>query len=141
MQSPFPDNLEEIADSMGIALYQRFTLNEGALFLRCSVSDITKLQKQGKIEYIKLINGSTDFFGYQLLQFLLNSISGNTPKITEQSLPERILRTKEVQDMTSLSRTTIWRLERKGEFPNRVALSSGSIGWRATEIEKWIRER
>jgi len=31
----FPDNYERIANDMGIALYQRFSLNEAALFLRC----------------------------------------------------------------------------------------------------------
>ncbi len=141
MQSPFSDELKKIADSMGIAFYQRFTLNEASLFLRCPVADIEKILKQGKIEYIKLTNSNIEFFGYQLLQFLLSSISGNTPKTTQQSSSERILRSKEVQEMTGLSRTTLWRLERNGQFPDRIPLSVGSIGWRLSDIEKWIQER
>ena len=33
----------EIADDMGIALYQKFSLNEASLFLRCPASDIISL--------------------------------------------------------------------------------------------------
>jgi len=49
------------------------------------------------------------------------------------------LRTKEVQEMTGLSRTTLWRLERKGDFPDRVALSSASVGWKLSEVESWLK--
>ncbi|MCW8830254.1 MAG: AlpA family phage regulatory protein [Gammaproteobacteria bacterium] len=58
-----------------------------------------------------------------------------------QSLPDRIIRTKEVQEMTGLSRTSIWREERKGNFPARVPLSAGSVGWRLSEVEIWIQTR
>ena len=40
--------------------------------------------------------------------------------------------------MTGLSRTTLWRLERKGEFPARVALCAGSVGRRLSEVENWM---
>jgi predicted DNA-binding transcriptional regulator AlpA len=43
--------------------------------------------------------------------------------------------------MTGLSRTSIWRLERKGEFPARVSLTAGSVGWRMSEVEEWVNNR
>ena len=43
--------------------------------------------------------------------------------------------------MTGLSRTSIWREERKGNFPARVPLSAGSVGWRLSEVEAWIQAR
>ncbi|HHI30255.1 MAG TPA: AlpA family phage regulatory protein, partial [Candidatus Methanoperedenaceae archaeon] len=125
MQPPFNHNLRHIADSMGIALYQRFDLNEASLFLRCPISDIQGLISDTKLEYIQVTGNKVEFFGYQLLKYLLSAVSGDSPPPFQPS-PDRIIRTKEVQDMTGLSRTSIWREERKGRFPARVALSACS---------------
>ncbi|MCW8930998.1 MAG: AlpA family phage regulatory protein [Gammaproteobacteria bacterium] len=141
MQVPFNNNIKEIADSMGIALYQRFSLNEASVFLHCSESDIKEFLQQDKLEYIKVTESKVEFFGYQLLGYLLNSVSGNIAPEVNNSLPDRILRSKEVQDMTGLSRTTIWRLERKGDFPARIVLGENSIGWRFLEINEWMLNR
>ena len=56
----------------------------------------------------------------------------------------RILRTPEVVRVTGLSKTTIWRRVRSGDFPAPVKLGSlatRSIGWRQEEIERWIESR
>lgn len=53
----------------------------------------------------------------------------------------RILRLPEVTERTGLSRTTIWRKERDGDFPQRVRLSANSVGWREAEVEAWIESR
>ena len=128
---------------MGISLYQRFTPVEASLFLRCPLTDIEKLQNKGKIEFIQITKNQTEFFGFQLLNYLLNSIQGNVVKSATQQAPkpERIIRAKEVQELTGLSRTTIWRLERSGKFPARVPLSSSIIGWRSSDITQWIATR
>ena len=55
--------------------------------------------------------------------------------------PVAILDEPTVEELTSLSRTTRWRMERRGEFPKRVRLSPGRVGWRQAEIEAWIRSR
>ncbi len=52
-----------------------------------------------------------------------------------------ILRTNDVTQKTGLSRTTLWRLERKGDFPKRIRLGANSVGWREEEIEAWIDRR
>jgi prophage regulatory protein len=52
-----------------------------------------------------------------------------------------ILGEAQVQQLTNLSRTTRWRLERRGEFPKRVRLSPGRVGWRRDEIQEWIYSR
>ena len=57
---------------------------------------------------------------------------------------DRILRTPEVVRATGLSKTTIWRRVRTGDFPAPLKLGSltaRSIGWRQEEIEKWINSR
>ena len=43
-----------------------------------------------------------------------------------------------VKDITGLSRTTVWRLEKKGKFPKRRHISPNSVGWLEHEIFKWM---
>jgi len=139
MAQPFTPTLCELADSMGIALYQRFTPAEASLFLRCTNSDVENMIKRHEIEFIQVTGTQVEFFGFQLLNHLLNSIKGETIEAKETNAVDKIIRSKEVQELTSLSRTTLWRLERKGEFPARVPLTSGSIGWRLSEVQQWIK--
>ena len=57
---------------------------------------------------------------------------------------ERIMRIPEVVQVTGLSRTTIWRRVKSGDFPVPVRLGSlatRSIGWRESEIRRWIEGR
>ena len=141
MQTPFSKDLAQIADTMGIAMYQRFTPTEAALFLRCPIREITDLRKQGKLDYIEVTDTKIEFFGYQLLTYLLGCAKGTAVEGFNSGQADKILRAREVQEMTGLSRTTIWRLERKGEFPARVSLCPGSVGWRSSEVESWIKMR
>ena len=141
MQPPFNDNLREIADSMGIALYQRFSPAEAALFLRISLTELRKLMKRDKVNFIEVGSDKTDFFGYQLLEYLLSTVTNNKPVAPIPKTPDRIIRAKEVQSMVGLSRTTLWRLENKGEFPRRVSLGGNSVGWKLSEVKQWINER
>ena len=53
----------------------------------------------------------------------------------------RIIKVDEVQKLTSLSRSTIWRLENTGKFPKKVRLSQKSIGWLESDIQTWIKTR
>src|SRR5262249_48555906 len=55
--------------------------------------------------------------------------------------PDRFLRSDEVLTRTGVSRTTIWRLERSGNFPARRRLSPNTVGWRESEVEEWIASR
>lgn len=52
-----------------------------------------------------------------------------------------VLRTKAVVKATGLSRTTLWRLERRGDFPKRIRLGPNSTGWIQSEIQEWIESR
>jgi prophage regulatory protein len=53
----------------------------------------------------------------------------------------RLLRFKEVRERVGLSRTSIWRLERKGQFPVRRQLSVKAVGWLEDEVEQWVKAR
>jgi prophage regulatory protein len=56
-------------------------------------------------------------------------------------LPLRFIRFKAVRDRTGLSRSTIWRLERRGDFPSHRRLSANAVGWLEPEIDAWVRSR
>lgn len=141
MQIRFPDDYKEIADSMGIALYQRFSVSEASLFLRCQTEMVERLVNEGKIAFIQVTEDEIQFFGFQLLEYLLQNVSQSRTNHRTKDFQERIMRAKEVVEVTGLSRTTIWRMEKAGQFPNRVSLGVGSVGWRESEVERWLDQR
>jgi predicted DNA-binding transcriptional regulator AlpA len=53
----------------------------------------------------------------------------------------KILKAKEVIALIGLSRVTIWRLERLGQFPRRVLISPRRVGWFESEIMEWLLSR
>ncbi len=57
------------------------------------------------------------------------------------SKPEKIIRQKRVMERTGLSASSIWRLEKIGQFPARRKLGSNSVGWIESEINEWITSR
>lgn len=52
----------------------------------------------------------------------------------------RLLHLKEVLRLTSLSRTSIYRLMARGRFPGSVALGS-RVAWVEVEVATWIEDR
>ncbi len=52
-----------------------------------------------------------------------------------------LMRFPAVRDAVQLSRTTIFRLERAGNFPARRQLGARSVAWKKSEIEAWIDSR
>ena len=53
--------------------------------------------------------------------------------MTKQPL-DRILRPREVAQVTGLARTTIWRGVKAGTFPKPVRLTPSTIGWCQTDL-------
>lgn len=58
-----------------------------------------------------------------------------------QNNPPRILRRREVQERTGLSKPSIYREIKRGEFPRPLKLGPRSGGWRSDEISDWIEGR
>lgn len=50
----------------------------------------------------------------------------------------KLLRMREVIDLTGLSRASIYRRLKVGTFPNPVRLGENSIAWRSSEVAHWI---
>lgn len=47
----------------------------------------------------------------------------------------------ELRDVIGLAKWTVYDLIKKDQFPRPVQLSPGRVGWRATDIQRWIAER
>jgi len=53
-----------------------------------------------------------------------------------------VLKLPAVQAKTQLSRSSIYRLESEGKFPQRIQLGAGhSVGWLEHEIDEWLTSR
>jgi predicted DNA-binding transcriptional regulator AlpA len=54
---------------------------------------------------------------------------------------DRIVREAEREELTTISRTQAFQLEKINEFPKRIRLSNRSVGWKLSEILMWIATR
>ncbi len=52
-----------------------------------------------------------------------------------------LIRRKEVERLTALSRSRIYDLMKQGAFPKPVALGAMSVAWLETEVREWIASR
>ena len=51
------------------------------------------------------------------------------------------VRINELMDILSVSRSTIFRMERDGILPQKVQISKRAVGFRITDIERFIKTR
>lgn len=65
----------------------------------------------------------------------------DVPSARPAAAPLRLLRFPTVRERTGLSRSTIWRLERRGEFPRHRRISANAVAWVEDEIMQWIQSR
>ena len=52
---------------------------------------------------------------------------------------QRLMRLPEVVRATGLSRSTLYRKVKEGQFPAPVSLGPRSVAWRESEVLAWIR--
>ncbi len=103
----------------------------------------TREVNKTNVRTANLQSGEFDYKGHQTAAedgFSGNGIRRGTSG-RNATTPIAILDEAQVRSLTSLSRTTRWRLERRGEFPQHVRLSPGRVGWRQGDIEAWIGSR
>jgi prophage regulatory protein len=61
--------------------------------------------------------------------------------MAEQVQTPIILRRKQVEARTGLSRSTIYLRISRGEFPPPVSLGVRAVGWPSDAVDKWIADR
>lgn len=52
-----------------------------------------------------------------------------------------VARLPEVEQVSGLSRSSIYRLEASGEFPKRVKLGQRAVGWSRAAVLDWCANR
>lgn len=52
-----------------------------------------------------------------------------------------VLRLDDVKKITGLSRSTIYDLQKIGDFPPAIKLSERSVGWLQNEVTDWLQQR
>lgn len=53
----------------------------------------------------------------------------------------QILKVKDITEALGLSRTTIYRMERAGTFPQRIRLGPNSVCWDPEQVAAWLATR
>ncbi len=53
----------------------------------------------------------------------------------------RIIRLKEVMDLTGLARSTVYKYIAASEFPVPLSLGDRCVGWLESEVHEWILAR
>ena len=56
-------------------------------------------------------------------------------------MQDRLLRRREVEKITGMSRSSIYRLMQYGEFPRPVRIGPAAVRWKASDIMAWIESR
>ncbi|HGU2652521.1 TPA: helix-turn-helix transcriptional regulator [Escherichia coli] len=54
---------------------------------------------------------------------------------------DRLVREKERKEITSISRSQAWKLEREGNYPLRKTIGKKSCGWLLSDLLWWIQTR
>lgn len=54
---------------------------------------------------------------------------------------DKFLRRPEVENLTGLSRSTIYLMISNGEFPKPVRIGRRAVAWRESTIQSWIDSR
>lgn len=62
-------------------------------------------------------------------------------RLAALAVPPKLLRFPAVRERTGLSRTTIWRLERRGGFPRHRRISTNAVAWVEGEVTDWIASK
>ena len=57
------------------------------------------------------------------------------------TMDDRLLRRRQVEEITGMSRSSIYRLMQSGEFPPRVKVGPAAVRWRASDIMGWLESR
>ena len=54
---------------------------------------------------------------------------------------DRLLRRREVERITSMSRSSIYRYMQAGTFPQPVRVGPAAVRWRVSDITAWLESR
>jgi prophage regulatory protein len=53
-------------------------------------------------------------------------------------MAQKLLRRPEVEALTGLSRTSIYRMMEEGDFPRPVRVGKRAVAWREADLANWL---
>lgn len=53
-------------------------------------------------------------------------------------MPQQLYRRPDVETLTGLSRTSIYRMMERGEFPRPVRITAKAVAWREADLSQWL---
>jgi prophage regulatory protein len=56
-------------------------------------------------------------------------------------MAEKHLRRPAVEEITGLSRTTIYELMKRGQFPRPIKITGKAVAWPESAIDAWLASR
>ena len=56
-------------------------------------------------------------------------------------MTERLIRRKEVESITGLSRSSIYAMISSGEFPKPIKIGIQAVAWPESDIQEWVAKR
>lgn len=56
-------------------------------------------------------------------------------------LPPKIIRLPKVEELTALSRSTIYQKIREGTFPANISLGARAVGWLESDVVSWLEQQ
>ncbi len=71
----------------------------------------------------------------------MTDVSLAAPRRHPDSMPTRAIRRGQLKEIVPLADTTIYEMERRGEFPRRFALTRRCVVWDLAEVEAWLADR
>ena len=57
------------------------------------------------------------------------------------NIQKEFLRLKDIQQITSLSKSTIYRLISEGSFPKQVKVGKRAVVWVRSDVSNWMDQR
>ncbi len=67
--------------------------------------------------------------------------TNQTTLTIEELAMKTLINRKKLTAMIPLSDRAILNMEKRGDFPRRIALTSRSVAWDLAEVEAWIEAR
>lgn len=65
----------------------------------------------------------------------------NSEAISTAAKPRALLRLQQVQALTGLPRSTLYKLVSERSFPPSIALAGRAVAWDSQAVEAWIESR
>lgn len=63
------------------------------------------------------------------------------PDGTRRGSSIRLLRLPQIIQQTGLKKTTLYEMQKRGNFPMRVQITANSVGWVEKEVNAWVAGR